>query len=152
MIMMWMSMQLSVSTIILNVILQLLVIYRLEHCTQTHFVKHSKSLFICTIAFYFTYTFFQLVGSHIYIPYKRDRLPKLTRTTCKRLNTQRYKVSKAAISHLDRVVNESIKSLELLVLFYFGHMSSLSSLANSITYPNFVHFLVEQVLTCSQAT
>ena len=128
--MMWMLIWLNVSTETLNAMFQLLVIYRLEHCTQTHFVKHSTSLFICTIAFYFTYTFFQLVGSLIYIPYKRDWLPKLTRTTCKRLNIQRYKVNKAAISHLDRIVNESIKSSELLVLFYFEHMSSLSSLAN----------------------
>ena len=128
---MWMLIWLNVSTETLNAMLQLLVIYRLEHCTQTHFVKHSTSLYICTIAFYFTHTFFQLVGSLIYIPYKRDWLPKLTRTTFKRLNIQRYKVNKAAISHLDRVVNESsIKSSELLVLFYFEHISSLSSMAN----------------------
>ena len=148
----WMLMWFNVSTVTLNVMLRFLVIYRSEHCTQTHFVKHSTSLFICTIAFYLTYTFFQLIGSLIYLPYKRDRLPKLTRTTCKRLNIQRYKVNKATISHLDRVVNESIKSSELLVLFYFEHMSSLSSSANQITYPSFVHFLVEQVFSCPQAT
>ena len=67
---------------------------------------------------------------------------------------QRIEVTSEVVNESSQV-KFSVKSLDSFIWFYFKHRSSLlssNSLPNKITYLNLVHFLIEQIRTCSWIT